>query len=48
MNAINFIDNGFILIYPDRKEKWVKVKDINIVNGLNFIKYKGCLYIEKN
>ena len=47
MNTIQFTDNGFNLVYPDRTEKWIKTKENDLITGLSFIKYKGYIYIQK-
>lgn len=48
MNTIQFTKKGFVLVYPDRKEKWEKVKSGDITNGLDFIKYNGYMYLKKD
>lgn len=48
MNMIQFTDKGFNLVYPDRKEKWEKAKDVEFVTGSTYVRFKGDLYVQKN
>ena len=48
MNKIQFTEKGFVLVYPDRKEKWEKVREVDVIEGLDFIKYKGYMYLKRN
>ena len=44
MNIIRFIDKGFILVYPDRKETWKRGIDKGIGEGSSYIRYRSEIY----
>jgi|TARA_R110000772_G_scaffold187738_1_gene298881 hypothetical protein len=48
MNTIRFIDKGFILVYPDRKETWKRGVDRGIGVGSQYIRFRTELYKEQS